>query len=204
LTLRLGQRLHTGQPLEILTDIHNKELFTIVESFKKWRHYLKGTPFSTDVIMDHRNLTYFCKSKNLSYHQACWSEYLSQFNLQICFCPGVLSSKPDALTHRWDVYSKGADTSSPNSNRHLIFINQQVSTEARTGQLQDTLISPTPMLNDDLLLHNIRVALTEDPSVIQPPENLSHKGVNSLELGHNGLLRHNNRVFVSDTGDLRL
>ena len=52
---------------ELNYDIHDKELLTIVESFKKWRHYLEGTPFPTDVIMDHRNLTYFCKSKNLSH-----------------------------------------------------------------------------------------------------------------------------------------
>jgi len=51
---------------ELNYDIHDKELLAIVESFKKWRHYLKCTPFPTDVITDHRNLTYFCESKNLS------------------------------------------------------------------------------------------------------------------------------------------
>jgi len=130
--------------MELNYDIHDKELLVIVKSFKKWRHYLKGTPFPTDVITDHKNLTYFCESKNLSRRQARWSEYLYQFNLQICFRPGVLSSKPDALTRRWDVYSKGADSSSSNSNRRPIFLNQQVSTEARAGRLQDTLINPTP------------------------------------------------------------
>jgi len=58
------------------------------------------------------------------------------------------------------------------------------------------------MLDDDLLLHDVRVALTEDPSILQPPENPSRKGVNSLVLGHDGLLRHNNRIFVPDTGNL--
>jgi len=120
---------------ELNYDIHDKELLAIVKAFKKWRHYLEGTPAPTDVIIDHKNLTYFCKSKNLSHHQAHWSEYLSQFNLQIHFCPGALSSKPDTLTHQWDVYSKGADTSSSNSNWHPIFLNQQVSTKTRAGRL---------------------------------------------------------------------
>jgi len=39
-----------------------------------------------------------------------WSKYLSQFNLVIRFCPGHLSTKPDALTRRWDVYPKGGNT----------------------------------------------------------------------------------------------
>ena len=116
----------------------------------------------------------------------------------------MLSSKPDTLTRRWDVYSKGSNTPLSNSNRRPIFLSQQVSTEAKTGRLQDTLINPTPMLDDDLLLHDIWVALTEDPSVTQTPKNPSCKGANSLELGHDGLLRHNNRVFVPDTGNLRL
>ena len=62
---------------ELNYNIHDKELLAIVKAFKKWRHYLEGTPTPTDIITDHRNLTYFCKSKNLSRRQACWSEYLS-------------------------------------------------------------------------------------------------------------------------------
>ena len=62
-------------------DIHDKELLVIFEAFKRWRHYLKGTSTTMDIITDHRNLIYFSESKNLSRRQARWSEYLSQFNL---------------------------------------------------------------------------------------------------------------------------
>ena len=34
--------------------------------------------------------------KVLTRQQARWSEYLSQFNLAIRFCPGKLRTKPDA------------------------------------------------------------------------------------------------------------
>jgi len=57
-------------------NIHNKELLTIFEVFKKWRHYLKGTITPVEVFTDHKNLTYFCKSKTLSHRQARWSEFL--------------------------------------------------------------------------------------------------------------------------------
>jgi len=37
----------------------------------------------------------------LTQRQVQWSEYLFQFNLIIRFCPGYLSTKPNALTRQW-------------------------------------------------------------------------------------------------------
>ena len=37
-------------------------------------------------------------TKLLNRRQAWWLEYLSQFNLIICFRPSKLGTKPDALT----------------------------------------------------------------------------------------------------------
>ena len=68
---------------ELNYDIHSKELLAIFKAFKKWRHYLEDTSVPIDMITDHRNLVYFCESKSLFRQQACWSEYLFQFNLQI-------------------------------------------------------------------------------------------------------------------------
>ena len=86
------------QVVEQNYDIYDKELLTIFEVFKRWRHYLESTPAPVEVNTDHHNLEYFCKSKSLTRRQACWSEYLSQFNLKIRFRPGKLGTKPDALT----------------------------------------------------------------------------------------------------------
>jgi len=83
---------------ELNYDIHNKELLAIFEAFKIWRHYLEGSALPIDVIMDHKNLEYFSTTKILTCQQARWSEYLSQFNLIIHFCPGHLGTKPDTLT----------------------------------------------------------------------------------------------------------
>jgi len=83
---------------EINYDVHNKELLAIVESFKKWRHYLEGVATPVEVYTDHRNLTYFSETKTLSQRLARWSEFLSQFNLSIKFWLGRLGKKPDALT----------------------------------------------------------------------------------------------------------
>src|SRR5882724_1163919 len=37
-------------------DVHDKELLTIFEAFKRWRHYLEGSGLPIDVITDHWNL----------------------------------------------------------------------------------------------------------------------------------------------------
>src|SRR6266498_1550918 len=87
-------------------NVYDKELFTIYEVFRIWCHYLEGSVAPIDVITDHKNLEYFATTKLLNHRQARWSEFLSQFNLIIHFQPRKLGTKPDALTHHWDVYLK--------------------------------------------------------------------------------------------------
>jgi len=83
---------------ELNYDIYDKELLVIFEAFKIWQHYLEGAASLIDVVTDHKNLEYFSTTKVLIRRQARWSEYLSQFNLVICFCPRCLGTKPDTLT----------------------------------------------------------------------------------------------------------
>jgi len=100
--------------MELNYDVHDKELLAIFKAFKKWQHYLEGTPAPVEVFTDHKNLVYFCESKALSHCQARWSEFLAQFNLTIKFRPGRLGAKPDALTCRWDVYDREGPNKSTN------------------------------------------------------------------------------------------
>jgi len=92
---------------ELNYNVHDKELLAIFEVFKIWQHYLEGSNLPIDVVTDHKNLEYFSTTKVLTRRQARWLEYLSQFNLVICFRPGHLGTKLDALTRRWDIYPKG-------------------------------------------------------------------------------------------------
>jgi len=103
---------------ELNYDIYDKELLAIFEVFKIWQYYLEGPAYPINVVMDHKNLEYFSTTKVLTWMQARWSEYLSQFNLIIRFRPGHLSTKPDALTRRWDVYPKGGNTGYATVNPH--------------------------------------------------------------------------------------
>jgi len=88
----------TFSALELNYNVHDKELLVIFKAFKIWRHYLEGSTSPIDIVTDHKNLEYFSTTKVLTRQQARWSEYLSQFNLIIHFCPRRLGTKPDALT----------------------------------------------------------------------------------------------------------
>ena len=96
-------------PAERNYDTHDKELLAIHEAFKIWRHHLEGSPDPIEVFTDHKNLEYFTSTKTLTRRQARWSVFLNVFNLSLCFRPGKLGAKPDALTRRWDVYPKGGE-----------------------------------------------------------------------------------------------
>ena len=83
---------------ELNYDTHDKELLVIFKAFKHWQQYLEGSGTLIDIVTDHKNLEYFATTKILTRQQAHWSEYFSQFNMVICFHPGKLGAKPDALT----------------------------------------------------------------------------------------------------------
>src|SRR5882724_4308203 len=95
------------QPVELNYEIYNKELLAIFEAFQQWRNYLEGSAHVVLVLSDHKNLEYFTTTKQLTRRQVHWSEYLSGFNYLIRYRAGRLGTKPDALTHRKDVYPRG-------------------------------------------------------------------------------------------------
>src|SRR5258708_28366895 len=68
-------------------------------------------------------LDIFTSTKKLTRRQARWSEFLSQFNLKICFQPGRLGTKPDALTRRPDIYS---EDSTVDCNRRPVLTLEQL------------------------------------------------------------------------------
>src|SRR5258707_3032582 len=77
------------------------------------------------MVTNHKTLEYFTSTKKLTHQQACWLEYLSQFNLQICFHPGRLGTKPDALTCHSDVHPGSGPGTTP-TNVHPLFTPQQL------------------------------------------------------------------------------
>lgn len=80
-------------------EIHVKELVVRVTAGEEWRHYLKGSTFSTIVDSDHKNLEYFMKeTRQLNHHQAQWAEFMAEFDFKIIYRPETAGGKPDALS----------------------------------------------------------------------------------------------------------
>ena len=67
---------------------HDKELLTIMKSFKRWHHYLKGSQFPMHVLCDYTNLYYFITIKELNGRQIYWTEKLTGYDFYIKYCPG--------------------------------------------------------------------------------------------------------------------
>jgi hypothetical protein len=87
---------------ELNYNIHNKELLAIVVAFKVWRVYLQGAKHTIIVKTDHKNLTFFTTTKELTRRQARWAETLSQFDFKIVHCKGTENGQANALSQRLD------------------------------------------------------------------------------------------------------
>ena len=194
---------HTFSALELNYDTHDKELLTIFEAFCVWRHFLKGSSTPIDIVTDHKNLEYFSTTKVLTRRQACWSEYLSQFNLIIRFCPGKLGTKPDSLTRRWDVYPKGGNsdyaTINP-SNFHPTFTQEQISISLQATELLNPVLRATVIMDQEQLNSDILSALPDDPLYIAHlKESKPHWSVTP-----DGFLCHDSLIYIPDSNDLQL
>jgi len=186
---------------ELNYDTHDKELLAIFKAFKIWRHYLKGLVYPIDVVMDHKNLKYFSTTKVLIQRQVWWSEYLSQFNLVIRFCSSRLGTKPDALTRRWDVYSKEGNTGYATVNPHNfkpIFTQEQLAASVQATVLLFPSFCAATVVDLDTLHQDILSALFSDPIATK---HISADGRWSID--PNGLLLLDNRIYIPSAGNLR-
>lgn len=69
-------------PTELNYDIHDKELLAIVALLQHWQVYTEGAP-RLIILSDHKNLTYFTTTKQLTQRQVQWSELLGQYKFEI-------------------------------------------------------------------------------------------------------------------------
>ena len=49
----------TFSPAERNYDIYDRELLAIIRALDEWRHYIQGSPHTTTILCDHKNLTYY-------------------------------------------------------------------------------------------------------------------------------------------------
>ena len=77
----------TFSPTEWNYEIYDRELLAIIRALNEWRHYIQGTPHTTTILSDHKNLTYYREAQRLNRRQARWSLYLSEFDVKLVHTP---------------------------------------------------------------------------------------------------------------------
>ncbi|MBW0568828.1 hypothetical protein O181_108543 [Austropuccinia psidii MF-1] len=102
-------------PAELNYEINDKELLGIVWPLKGWRTFLLSLSSPFEVLTNHSSLQCFMSSKVLTFRQARWAEFLSEFHVSITYRPGHLATLPAALSH-WDNFylERGEDFISKN------------------------------------------------------------------------------------------
>ncbi|KAM0717753.1 hypothetical protein Q7P37_006085 [Cladosporium fusiforme] len=89
-------------PAKLNYEIHDKELLAIVEAFRHWRIYLEGHPEEITVITDHKNLTKYTTTKELTPRQIRWYQDLATFKMRIHYRKGSENARADAMSRRRD------------------------------------------------------------------------------------------------------
>ncbi|SJL00113.1 related to TY3B TY3B protein [Armillaria ostoyae] len=186
----LSQSLHNA---ELNYDTHDKELLAIFEAFKYWCHYLEGSMDSIDIVTDHKNLEYFSTTKILTWRQVRWSEYLSQFNLVICFHLGRLRGKLDALTRQWDVYLKEGD--------------KQLSASLHATFLEGPTLHASAIMDIDKLHSDIKQAQPSDSAAsegFRQAKSSTPTSPSQWSIDESDILHLDNHMYVPDSEDLHL
>jgi hypothetical protein len=87
---------------ELNYPIYDKEFLAIVNAFKEFRHYLLGSKHKIKVYTDHKNISYFATTQQLSGRQLRYAEYLSEFDYVIIHRKGSENGRADAISRRCD------------------------------------------------------------------------------------------------------
>ena len=110
--------------------------------------------------------------------------------------------KPDALTRRWDVYLKeGGNTYETVNPQNLrpIFTSTQLTESLQATSLITPAIQATITMDSERLLTDIKSHQATNDKALKHLNDMSDPRWTQLA---NGLLRHDNRIYVPETGNL--
>jgi hypothetical protein len=93
-------------------DTHDKELLSIIFSFKAAHMLFLGATLPIHVHTDHSNLQYFHHPQKITNHQARWFKFLVDFDYTLEHIPGSSNTIADLLSCRKDL-NKGVDSDTP-------------------------------------------------------------------------------------------
>ena len=148
-------------------------MLAIVTAFKVWRVYLEGAQQTIIIKTDHKNLTFFTTTKELTRRQARWAEVLSQYDFKIVHCRGTENAQADALSRRPDYEVRGNE------------ISPAILTKEEDGTLRYKRpnLAATLALQPEPLIDRIRQETVQDPIY-----GIADREANSLERTEDGFV----------------
>ena len=84
-------------------EIYDRELLAIIRVLEEWRHYIQGSPHTTTILSNHKNLMYYREARKLNHRQARWSLYLSEFDIKLVHTLGTKMVLSDTLSRQLDL-----------------------------------------------------------------------------------------------------
>jgi hypothetical protein len=90
----------TGAPSRY--PIYDKELLAIINALKEWEPFLSGIKEPFAIYSDHKNLTRFMTTQEMTRRHEHWISYLARFNFKIHHIKGKENIQADILSRRGD------------------------------------------------------------------------------------------------------
>lgn len=119
---------------ELNYPIYDKEFMAIVRCFEEFRHYLQGGKHRVKVYTDHKNITFFTTTQELSKRQLRYAETLAEFDYEIIHRKGSENGRADAMSRRADY-----DTGQPVIRGQVLERNQEGNLEQRQVNLLERI-----------------------------------------------------------------
>ena len=126
------------RPAEVNYPTHEQEMLAIISCMKHWYPQLTGTHFT--VLSDHAPLQYWKTQRDLSKRQIRWLDFLSNFDFDIKYIPGITNRAADALSRYPYAQPNKSELNSLATTTHEL--NNRVTDEIRTSYFNDPFFKP--------------------------------------------------------------
>lgn len=121
-------------------EIYDRELLAMIRALEEWRHYIQGSPHTTTVYSDHKNLTYFRGPQKLNRRQARWTLTLSEYDIHLVHVPGSQMVQSDALSRRPDLCPETDD-----DNKDITLLPEGLFIRLIDTELQERILGAKKM-----------------------------------------------------------
>ena len=170
-------------------EIYDRELLVIIRALTEWQLYIQGSPHTTTVLSDHKNLTYYREAQKLNRQQARWSLYLSEYDIKLVHTPGHKMIQSDALSRRPDL-CPDEDT----DNKDIIVLPDDLFISLIDDSLQQRIANSTDF--DGIATEALKILLDVGPTPMT-------KGLNDWTMdksnGHTILFYQGRNYIPQDT-----